>query len=84
MEPAITIYTSSYCPVCQMVRQLMENLEAPYEDIVIDTRIKERFKLIAKTKRLTVPQTNIDGIWISGFQPEKLTKAVFDGRVEHN
>lgn len=82
MQPAITIYTTSYCPVCQMVRQLMEALQAPYEDIVIDTRLKERIKLVAQTKRLTVPQTNIEGIWISGFQPEQLTKAVYDARID--
>lgn len=82
MQPAITIYTTSYCPVCQMVRQLMEALQAPYEDIVIDTRLKERIKLVAQTKWLTAPQTNIEGIWISGFQPEQLTKAVYDARID--
>lgn len=81
MEPKITIYTSSFCPVCQMVRQLLEALQAHYEDIVIDTRPVERIKLIAKTKQLTVPQTNIDGIWVSGFQPERLTEAIYDARI---
>ena len=81
MQPHIIMYTSSFCPVCQMMRQLLEALQAPYEEIVIDTRPVERMKLIAKTKRLTVPQTNIDGIWISGFQPEHITKTIYDARM---
>jgi len=33
-------------------------------------------ELIGKTGKLTVPQTNINGTWISGFHPEKMFQAL--------
>lgn len=33
-------------------------------------------KLISKTGKFTVPQTNINGKWISGFDPVGLLKAI--------
>lgn len=76
MHLPVTIYTSSLCPVCGMVKQLFDTLAIPYEEVKVDINPLARIKLMAKTKKLTVPQTNINGTWVSGFHPEKILQAL--------
>lgn len=71
MKESITIYTSSVCPVCTLVRDFFMMQEIPFEEVNIDLRPMERLKLITQSKHLRVPQTKINDVWISGFHPEK-------------
>lgn len=73
---SITIYTSSICPVCALVRDFFTMQEIPFEEINIDLRPLERLKLIAQSKNLRVPQTKINDVWISGFHPERFFEAL--------
>lgn len=75
MQPSATIYTSALCPVCGMVKSLLDSLEIPYNEVNVDMNPIARIKLIGQTKKITVPQTNINGKWISGFDPEKIIQA---------
>lgn len=75
MHSSITIYTTQLCPVCGMVKNFFNTCEISYKEVNVDLRPLERIKLIGKTKKLTVPQTNINGQWISGFDPMKLMQA---------
>lgn len=77
-EGKITIYTSSLCPVCSLVRDFFTIQNIDFTEINVDLRPLERMKLIAGSKRLRVPQTNIDGTWISGFHPEKFLHLIYD------
>lgn len=72
MKSSVTIYTTTMCPVCQMVRQFLTNINVDYNEVNVDFRPIEMLKLIGKTKRFTVPQTNIHGKWVFGFNPEKM------------
>ncbi|MDF1511010.1 glutaredoxin domain-containing protein [Robertmurraya sp. DFI.2.37] len=74
MNQTVTVYTSSFCPVCGMVKSFLDSFDITYEEIVVDLNPIARMNLIGKTKRLTVPQTNINGDWISGFDPERMLK----------
>ncbi len=76
MHQSATIYTSSLCPVCGMVKQFLYSFEIPYEEVNIDMNPIAMLKLFGKTKKITVPQTNINGKWISGFNPEKILQSV--------
>lgn len=72
MKPSVTIYTSRLCSICQMVKNLFHSIEILYKEVHVDINPIARTKLIAQTKKLTVPQTNINGRWISGFDPVKI------------
>lgn len=72
MNKSITIYTSALCPVCEMVKNLLESMNIPYKEVNVDLNPIARIKLIGRAKRLSVPQTNISGKWVSGFNPEKM------------
>ncbi|WP_026907297.1 glutaredoxin family protein [Paucisalibacillus globulus] len=76
MKQSVTVYTSALCPVCGMVKTFLDSFDITYKEVIIDLNPVERIKLIGRTKRLTVPQTNINGQWISGFNPERMLKAM--------
>lgn len=69
LETPITVYTSKICPVCRMVKDFLESSDIPYKEIGIDMNPLALVKLIATRGRFTVPQTNIGGTRISGFDP---------------
>lgn len=76
MNKSATIYTSALCPVCGMAKSLLDSLEISYKEVNVDMNPIARLKLIRKTKRITVPQTNINGKWVSGFNPEKILQSL--------
>lgn len=78
MDKSATIYTSTLCPVCGMVKSFLDSFEIPYKEVIVDINPVARLKLIGKTKKLSVPQTNINGKWISGFNPEKILQSLND------
>lgn len=77
MSQVITIYTSTFCPVCSMVKSFLDSFEAPYKEVNVDMNPVAMYQLISKTKRLSVPQTVINGKRISGFNPKKIMQALF-------
>ncbi|WP_029191088.1 glutaredoxin family protein [Ornithinibacillus scapharcae] len=68
-SPSITIYTSTMCPVCGMTRDFLTNMNLEFKEINVDLNPIVLVKLIGKTRRLTVPQTLINGEWVFGFDP---------------
>lgn len=69
MKHDVTVFTTTLCPVCRMVKDFLNDLDIPFKEVNVDINPIAMIKIIAKTKRLTVPQTNINGEWISGFDP---------------
>lgn len=76
MKPSTIIYTSTLCPVCGMVKNFLDTLEIPYQEVNVDMNPAAMLQLITKTRRLSVPQTKINGKLISGFNPEKMLQAL--------
>ncbi|MFC0015417.1 MULTISPECIES: glutaredoxin family protein [Allobacillus] len=68
-DKKITLYSTTTCPVCAMVRDLLTGLSVEYEEIYVDLRPITRMKLVKQTRRLSVPQLNVGGEWVSGFDP---------------
>src|SRR5690625_1888028 len=74
MKKVEIVYTSALCPVCDMTKNLLTSLDIPFQEVNVDMNPIARGNLIVKTRKLNVPQTNINGKWISGFHPEKILK----------
>lgn len=72
----ITLYTTTLCPVCGMVRDFLTNLDIEYKEVSVDFNPIAMIKLIGKTRRLSVPQTNINGTWIFGFDPVRMLEVL--------
>jgi len=64
------------CPVCHMVKDFLKSSDIPFKEVNVDIHPIAMLKLIGKTKRLTVPQTYINGKWISGFDPVRMLTAI--------
>lgn len=82
MNPFVTVYTTTLCPVCGMVKNFLSINEIAFTEVSVDLHPLSMIKLIRKTKRLTVPQTNINGEWIFGFDPAKMMQAWSDHQPE--
>ena len=78
MKHNVTVYTTTLCPVCQMVRDFLSDSDIPFKEVNVDIHPIAMIKLIGKTKRFTVPQTNMNGEWISGFDPVRMLTAIID------
>ncbi|MBP1917254.1 glutaredoxin [Lederbergia galactosidilyticus] len=72
MNQDITLFTTTMCPVCGMVRDFLTNINIEYKEVNIDLHSIELIKLIGKTRRFSVPQTNINGEWVFGFDPVRI------------
>lgn len=72
MKIDVTIYTTTLCPVCGMVKDFLKDINILYKEINVDVNPIEMIKLIGKTRRFSVPQTNINGKWVYGFDPVRI------------
>jgi glutaredoxin len=61
-----------------MVKDYLDTNELSYKEVNVDINPLVMIKLIGKTRKLTVPQLNINGKWISGFDPVKMMKVLND------
>lgn len=71
LNPSITVYTTTLCPVCGLVKNFFNSIGITYKEVNVDVNPLVMITLIRKTGKLTLPQTNINGKWISGFDPVK-------------
>ncbi len=77
--PNVEIYSTMNCPYCVAAKNFLKQRGLDYTEIRIDTDPTQRDKMIALTKRRTVPQIFIDGHHVGGF--DDLTAADRDGRL---
>lgn len=59
-----------------MVKDFLNNADILFKEVNVDIHPIAMIKLIGKTKRLTVPQTNMNGEWITGFDPVRILIAI--------
>lgn len=78
MNREITVYTTLMCPVCGMLKEFLTNMGIEYKEVNVDLHPIEMIKLIGKTGRFTVPQTNINGEWVFGFDPVRILEVLND------
>ncbi|MEH7223654.1 glutaredoxin family protein [Bacillus sp. JJ1566] len=78
MNQSVTVYTTTFCPVCGMVKGFFDSYEISYKEVNVDLNPLAMIRLISKTKKFTVPQTNVNGVWVSGFDPAKILNALHE------
>lgn len=72
----ITVFTTSQCAYCAMVKKFLDLKGKEYKVINLDDNPEERDSLIEKTGARTVPVTQIDDQFIVGWNPAKLGAAL--------
>lgn len=72
----VTVYTTNTCPYCTMVKGLLDEQNVPYNEVNVEERPDMMMKLIQTTGQMGVPQTQVNGQWIVGYDPARIMKAL--------
>lgn len=68
----ITVYTTNTCPYCTMLKNYLKSVDLPFKEVNVQQDQFAAAKLVEATGQLGVPQTNINGHWVIGFDPESI------------
>jgi glutaredoxin 3 len=63
----VLLYTTEYCPYCQMAKQLLTKKKARFVEIDVGDRPDLRSWLLSASGQRTVPQVFINGRSVGGF-----------------
>ena len=69
----ITVYTTTTCPYCVMVTDFLKEKNVEFKEINVQSDPAIMQKIVDETGQMGVPQTDINGEWVLGFDPNKLT-----------
>jgi glutaredoxin 3 len=65
-QPAVTVYTSDWCPYCQRAKGLLIQKNVIFNEINVEEDAKFREQMIARSNRRTVPQIFIGDKHVGG------------------
>ena len=65
-QPAVTVYTSDWCPYCQRAKGLLTQKNVIFNEINVEEDAKSREEMIARSNRRTVPQIFIGDRHVGG------------------
>lgn len=72
----ITVYTTSTCPYCVMLTNFLKEQNIPYKEVNVENDELTMQRVVNETGQFGVPQTEINGTWVLGFDPEKIIAAL--------
>ncbi|KYD24673.1 glutaredoxin family protein [Geobacillus sp. NFOSA3] len=68
----VTVYTTTTCPYCVMVKNFLREQGVPFEEVNVQRDPVAARKLVETTGQVGVPQIEIDGQWVIGFDPDAI------------
>ena len=66
-SPRIVMYTTAVCPYCVAAKNFLKSKGQTWEEVRVDTDPAEREKMIALTKRTSVPQIFVGATHVGGY-----------------
>jgi len=72
--PRVTVYSTPSCPWCNKLKQYLRENNIPFKDIDVSKDMKAAQDMVRSTGQHGVPQANINGQWIIGFDKPKIDK----------
>jgi len=70
----VTIYTTSTCPYCEMVKRFLQKNDVEYEEKNVANDQAAAKEMIEKSGQMGVPIIDINGEIVVGFNKEKLSE----------
>ncbi len=70
----IKVYSTPTCPHCHMLKDFLKEKGIEFEDIDVSSNQKAAQEMVAKSGQMGVPQIEINGKLIVGFDREKIEK----------
>lgn len=68
----ITVYTTTACPFCHMVKHFLKKQGLPFQEINVQKDPAAGQRLVETTGQMGVPQTNVNGQWVIGYDPDRI------------
>ncbi|RXR05228.1 glutaredoxin 3 [Pseudoxanthomonas composti] len=65
--PKITIYSTAICPYCVAAKNFLKSKGQSWEEVRIDLDPAEREKMMARTRRTSVPQIFVGETHVGGY-----------------
>lgn len=72
----IIVYTTSTCPYCDMMTNFLKEKGIPFKEVNVQQDEVAANRLIQTTGQMGVPQTEVNGQWVLGFDPEKVMQLI--------
>lgn len=72
----VTLYTTPTCPYCVKAKRFLMENGIPFKEVDLTVDVQEQETVYRATGMLAVPQFNIDGRWIVGFDPVQILQYV--------
>jgi len=70
----VTVYTGPTCIWCTRVKAYLDEKRVRYKEVDVSRDPRAAQALVAKTGQTGVPQLDIDGTWIVGFDKARIDK----------
>lgn len=68
----ITVYTTNTCPNCTMLKNFLEDKGIAYKEVNVQEDPIAAQRLVNATVQMGVPQSNINGNWVLGFDSNSI------------
>jgi len=78
--PAITIYSTAVCPYCVAAKNFLKSKGQQWTEVRIDLDPAEREKMMALTRRTSVPQIFVGDVHVGGY--DDMMAMHREGRLE--
>ncbi|MCM3636233.1 MULTISPECIES: glutaredoxin family protein [Bacillales] len=76
MTATATVYTTNTCPYCTMMKNYLDEQNIPYREVNVQEDEAAGRKLVETTGQMGVPQTELNGKWILGFDTAAVQAAL--------
>jgi len=73
---SVTVYTTTRCPYCVMLKNFLADQNIPFKEVNVEGQPKLVNQLVRMTGQMGVPQTEVNGTWIVGFDPNSIIQAL--------
>ncbi|HEO8421628.1 TPA: glutaredoxin family protein [Yersinia enterocolitica] len=74
MNKNVTVYTTNTCPYCVMVKNFLNEQGVAFKEVNVQEDPAAGDKLVETTGQMGVPQIEISGEWVLGYDPETITQ----------
>lgn len=65
--PEIILYSTAICPYCVAAKNFFKSKGLAWTEVRIDTDAAERERMLARTRRTSVPQIFIGDVHVGGY-----------------
>ncbi|MBU0906125.1 MAG: glutaredoxin family protein [Firmicutes bacterium] len=72
MNNEVTVYSTNTCPYCDMMKSFLNQNNISFTEVNVQIDQVAAQKLVETTGQMGVPQTNINGQWVLGFDPDRV------------